>query len=131
MRWAKKHRGSDMGNGKSMKRCTTKENGRQSKTKSKKRPEGNVSQEQISKTKREFKKICELAVHYDMCYCYLCGQPIRPWHRWNLDHVKPVALGGRTEVDNLRPVHYDCNQAKADLTLAQFRTIQELADKHR
>ncbi len=82
-------------------------------------------------TKREFRKICEYAVHYEFCYCYLCGRPILPGQEWNLDHVWPYSKGGPTTPDNLRPVHYDCNQAKADLSLAQFRKIQELKEKQK
>lgn len=85
--------------------------------------------EQISK--KVFRKICDYAVHYEFCYCYLCGEPIRPWQRWNLDHVRPVSKGGPTTPDNLRPVHYDCNQAKADMTLGQFRMVQQLKDKEK
>lgn len=77
-------------------------------------------------TKREFREICEYAVQYQFCYCYLCGRPILPGQKWNLDHVHPHSKDGPTTPDNLRPTHYDCNQAKADLTLAQFKKIKEL-----
>lgn len=82
-------------------------------------------------SKREFKKMCEYAVHYEFCYCYLCGQPIVDGQHWNLDHVRPASRGGATAPENLRPVHYDCNQAKADLSLVQFRKIQELKEKQK
>ena len=84
-----------------------------------------------AKSKKEFKKICEYAVHYEFCYCYLCGLPILDGQKWNLDHVKPASKGGKTTPKNLRPVHYDCNQAKADLSLTQFRAIQELKERHK
>lgn len=82
-------------------------------------------------SKKDFKKICEYAVHYEFCYCYLCGKPILEGQRWNLDHIKPRSKNGSSEPDNLRPTHYDCNQAKADMSLAQFRKIQELKDNHK
>lgn len=84
-----------------------------------------------AKSKKEFKKICEYAVHYEFCYCYLCGLPIIEGQKWNLDHVKPASKGGKTVPENLRPVHYNCNQAKADLSLTQFRAIQELKGRHK
>ena len=79
-----------------------------------------------AQSKRKFRKTCEYAVHYGFCYCYLCGEPIIEGQRWNLDHIKPKSKGGLTVPDNLRPVHYDCNQAKTDLSLGQYRMIQQL-----
>lgn len=76
-------------------------------------------------SKKQFRKICEYAIHYEFCYCYLCGEPIRLGQKWNLDHVRARAKGGKTTPDNLRPTHYDCNNAKADLSVAQFRQIQQ------
>lgn len=70
--------------------------------------------------------MCEFAVHYQFCYCYLCGQPILEGQKWNLDHIKPRSKGGKTEADNMRPTHYDCNQAKADLTIGQYRQIRQI-----
>ena len=81
-------------------------------------------------SKKKFREIIEYAVHYRFCYCYLCGEPILPGQEWNLDHVKPRAKGGKSELYNLRPTHYECNQAKADMSLGQFRQMQEyLAEK--
>lgn len=77
-------------------------------------------------SKREFRKICGYAVHYEFCVCYLCGLPITDGQKWNLDHIKPKSRGGKSTPENLRPVHADCNQAKSDLSLAQFRKIQQI-----
>lgn len=77
-------------------------------------------------SKREFRKICEYAVSYGFCYCYLCGQPITPDQKWNLDHVRCKSKGGKTEPSNLRPVHYQCNQDKADMPLGMYRLKQLL-----
>lgn len=82
-------------------------------------------------SKKQFRKMCEYAIHYQFCYCYLCGQPITADQHWNLDHIKPRAKFGKTTPENLRPVHYDCNQAKADLSLGQYRQIQQLIIKQR
>lgn len=82
-------------------------------------------------SKKEFRRICGYAVHYEFCMCYLCGLPIIDGQKWNLDHVRPASKGGKTTPENLRPVHCDCNQAKADLSLAQFRKIQELKERQK
>lgn len=83
------------------------------------------------KSKKQFRKICEYAVHYGFCYCYLCGEPIVEGQKWNLDHVVARAKKGQTVPENLRPTHYECNSAKADLTLGQYRQIQQLILKQR
>jgi 5-methylcytosine-specific restriction endonuclease McrA len=83
-----------------------------------------TSQEFISK--KQFRKLCEYAIHYQFCYCYLCGKPILEGQHWNLDHIIPRSKKGQTTPENLRPVHYDCNTAKADLSLGQYRQIQQI-----
>lgn len=86
-----------------------------------------MSQKKAEKvSKKRFREIVEYSVRYHFCYCYLCGEPILPNQKWNLDHVYPRSKGGKTEPSNLRPTHYDCNQAKADLTLSKFRQIQRI-----
>lgn len=85
-------------------------------------------------SKKQFKEIIEYSIQYHFCYCYLCGEPILPGQKWNLDHVHPRSKGGQTKPNNLRPTHYDCNQAKADMSLMQFRQIQHALldeDRHR
>ena len=80
-------------------------------------------------SKKQFRKLCEYAIHYRFCYCYLCGQPITADQEWNLDHVVPRAKKGQTTPSNLRPVHVDCNQEKADLTVGQYRLKQVLKNQ--
>lgn len=76
-------------------------------------------------SKKQFREIVEYAIRYHFCYCYLCGEPILPGQSHNLDHVIPRSKKGPTEPSNLRPVHSRCNQAKADLSLAEFRRVQQ------
>lgn len=44
--------------------------------------------------------------------CHLCTFPIRDDEQLTIDHVVPRAMHGRTELANLRPAHFSCNQAK-------------------
>lgn len=83
------------------------------------------------KSKKQFRKLCELAIRYKICYCYLCGQPILDGEKWNLDHVLPRSKKGKTVPENLRPTHYECNASKSNLTLGEYRQIQQLMSKHR
>ena len=53
--------------------------------------------------------------------CYLCSRPITvPASEvtnpgaLTLDHVVPIAMGGRDTVDNLRPTHRSCNEDKGE-----------------
>lgn len=46
--------------------------------------------------------------------CYLCGQPLdyAAPQTLCLDHMISTVYGGRTDVENLRPVHLKCNARK-------------------
>ena len=46
--------------------------------------------------------------------CYLCEEKIDRAD-CEVDHVLPRAHGGKDDWDNLRPAHWYCNQAKADM----------------
>lgn len=50
-----------------------------------------------------------------------CGAPIKRWDYgqtsefgWEIDHIKPVSLGGGDEINNLQPLHWQNNRHKAD-----------------
>lgn len=53
--------------------------------------------------------------------CYLCGVELD----WEdpagicLDHKISTVYGGRTDVDNLRPVHLSCNNRKSDRLISE------------
>lgn len=78
--------------------------------------------EEISK--KQFRKICEYAIQYRFCFCYLCGAPILSGQKWNLDHIYPKSNGGKTTPSNLRPTHYECNSAKGNMTIQQWKERQ-------
>lgn len=44
--------------------------------------------------------------------CYLCGRPGAD----TVDHVVPRQHGGSNSLDNLRPAHRYCNQARGNRT---------------
>ncbi|MEO0077681.1 MAG: HNH endonuclease signature motif containing protein [candidate division WOR-3 bacterium] len=33
---------------------------------------------------------------------------------WEVDHIRPIALGGTDDLDNLQPLHWKNNRRKAD-----------------
>lgn len=44
--------------------------------------------------------------------CGICGKPIRNKKDCTVDHIIPLAKGGRTTIENCQLAHFDCNQKK-------------------
>lgn len=44
--------------------------------------------------------------------CAVCGQYIQAGHRWIVEHLTPLALGGTNDLTNLAPVHERCAAEK-------------------
>jgi 5-methylcytosine-specific restriction endonuclease McrA len=59
--------------------------------------------------------------------CHLTGQKIGPGDRWELDHIKPLALGGGNREANLAPALYSPHRKKA----AAEKTTVSKADRIR
>lgn len=61
--------------------------------------------------------------HFEKTYthCYLCREPLD----WNepqsmcTDHMIATVHGGRTDVENLRPVHLRCNGRKHQTLISE------------
>lgn len=59
--------------------------------------------------------------------CILCGAPIDPTlkaphrHSRTIEHLTPIARGGRHDLDNIAFAHYGCNARKQDRTLEEYR----------
>lgn len=51
--------------------------------------------------------------------CFYCGKPL-DFENFHLDHFIPKASGGKI-ANNLVPSCPDCNIAKSDLTIEEFR----------
>lgn len=51
--------------------------------------------------------------------CFYCGEPVT-WKRSTLDHVMPVARGGKDSISNVVLCCRPCNNAKADRTLDEW-----------
>ena len=59
--------------------------------------------------------------------CYLCGDLIDPnlpsHHRMarTIDHIIPIARGGKHDIDNIDFAHRSCNSSKKDKPLEEWR----------
>ena len=51
--------------------------------------------------------------------CAICGKPIKI-DDFTVDHIKPLALGGSYDEDNLQATHRRCNLMKANLEEDEF-----------
>lgn len=66
--------------------------------------------------------------------CALCGMPLDKRLKYpdpmsiSIDHIIPVALGGRSTIDNLQATHLICNKVKGKKVLSQLKPSQELTD---
>ena len=45
-------------------------------------------------------------------HCYYCGDQLKPWETFSIDHVIPKSKGGTDELDNLVPSCRRCNSRK-------------------
>lgn len=61
-------------------------------------------------------------------HCQRCGWRLQPGSRWEVDHVVPLALGGRDEVCNLQVLCVACHggkTAREDLpAIAKARRVE-------
>ena len=48
----------------------------------------------------------------DGYHCVICGKGIEHGTTLEVDHIKPIALGGLSTPNNLRTLCYDCNRGK-------------------
>ena len=46
--------------------------------------------------------------------CVICGRTADDGVKLHIDHIKPIAKGGKTEIENLRTLCDICNHGKQD-----------------
>lgn len=54
--------------------------------------------------------------------CHLCGKPVS-LKTMELDHVVPLARGGKHSPRNLKPAHVRCNRMKGDKLLSELKGV--------
>ena len=66
----------------------------------------------------------ELSPNEDVVTCYICKEDFNPSiDNWHLDHKVPKSKGGTCDPDNLSIVHAQCNQAKGNMSMQDFKKL--------
>lgn len=62
--------------------------------------------------------------------CHLCEQRIQVGQPWEVEHVRPLALGGADDESNMRPAHKACHAGKTKTDAASWSKAKRCAAKH-
>lgn len=54
--------------------------------------------------------------------CYISGETLNLnlHNSWQIDHIIPISKGGKTTLENIKPVSKKANKSKSDLLLEEF-----------
>jgi hypothetical protein len=80
----------------------------------------NISKQREYKQQKEYQRnLMSPALRYDIMKrdgfrCVLCGARAAEGAKLHVDHIKPIAKGGKTEASNLRTLCDRCNLGKSD-----------------
>lgn len=61
--------------------------------------------------------------------CHLCEQRIQVGDKWDVEHVRPLALGGADDAANIRPAHKDCHATKTKADAAAWSKAKRVKAK--
>ena len=59
--------------------------------------------------------------------CSLCGQKIHVGQRWDVEHQRPISMGGADDETNMAPAHVECHAVKS----SEETTLRAKADRVR
>lgn len=62
--------------------------------------------------------------------CHLSGIVIRPGDAWEVEHIKPLALGGEHRESNMAPALVDAHKAKTALEKSLIAKVDRMRRKH-
>ena len=52
--------------------------------------------------------------------CAICGRKIKDLEDLTVDHIVPLARGGKNSIDNYRLAHKTCNEAKGRMMPTEY-----------
>ena len=61
--------------------------------------------------------------------CHLCEQRIQVGDKRDVEHVRPLALGGADDATNMRPAHKDCHATKTKADAASWSKAKRMKAK--
>lgn len=61
--------------------------------------------------------------------CHLCEQRIQVGQKWDVEHVRPLALGGADDESNMRPAHKACHATKTKADAASWSKAKRIKAK--
>ncbi len=62
--------------------------------------------------------ICEIRIHGER------GE------KWDVEHVIPIAMGGKDDESNMRPAHVDCHAGKSKVDARNLAKVNRQRAKH-
>lgn len=78
----------------------------------------------------EFKTLKKLIILGKLApTCALCGMPITRGSDLSQDHILPVSMGGKTELDNLQIAHKRCNNDRGNLSMEEWEVIRKMRER--
>jgi len=78
-----------------------------------------VAIQDVAKRKTYSEDVRKLIYQHCNGRCKICGRPVS-YNEMTLDHIVPLAAGGKEDVLNLQCTHMECNQAKGCLSNNRF-----------
>jgi 5-methylcytosine-specific restriction enzyme A len=61
--------------------------------------------------------------------CHICGGKIGANEAWEIEHVRPLSMGGANDPDNLAPAHVKCHAGKTAAEAGPRARADRLRDK--
>lgn len=55
--------------------------------------------------------------------CAICGRKIKSLDDLTIDHIIPLAEGGKNEIENFQLAHKACNESKGNLLPKEYERI--------
>lgn len=62
--------------------------------------------------------------------CHLCGLPVKVGEAWEVEHKKPIWLGGADAEENMGVAHIDCHKGKTKEEAPVRAKTVRIAAKH-
>ena len=67
---------------------------------------------------------------YHKGMCCICGGQIKAGEAWDVEHNRPLAMGGTNDSNNLAPAHRKCHASKTKQDVANIAKAKRNEAKH-